>query len=155
MFAAEDADTQAIAGNSEPLQATVIAESEPVITDEKPQPQHLANDPVNAPVDVPISEPINTPMNDEKAPSVNIQTVADITPANWYQVVKQLESTGLSEQILRASQVADTANNTLTLNCESRFWEMISAEQINQRSVDLHDYFDFEFSVKIEPQHPT
>ncbi|MEL0035869.1 MAG: DNA polymerase III subunit gamma/tau C-terminal domain-containing protein [Gammaproteobacteria bacterium] len=155
MFASEDADKQALAGNSEPVQATVIAEPEPVITDEKPQPQHLANDPANAPVDVPISEPINTPMNDEKAPSVNIQTVADITPANWYQVVKQLESTGLSEQILRASQVADTANNTLTLNCESRFWEMISAEQINQISVDLHDYFDFEFSVKIEPQHPT
>ena len=155
MFASEDADKQALAGNSEPVQATVIAEPEPVITDEKPQPQHLANDPVDVPISEPISEPINTPMNDEKASLDNIQTVVDITPANWYQVVKQLESTGLSEQILLASQVADTANNTLTLNCESRLWEMISAEQINQISVDLHDYFDFEFSVKIEPQHPT
>ena len=96
----------------------------------------------------------NLTPNDGK--SLNeIKSLSDLSPGNWYQVLKQLDSTGLTEQILLATQVESTDNNELKLHCEAPYWEMLSAEQINQISVDLHNYLSFDFKIKIEAQHPT
>lgn len=82
-------------------------------------------------------------------------TLETINQSNWYQVVESITSNGITQQILLATQVATNQNGRLTLYLQSRLWNMLSAEQVNQISVLLHKRLGEEFSLSIETEHPT
>ncbi len=140
-----------------PAIATPPAQAERVESTRMEQPSVSDAEDMPQPVEQTIAKPPEPQATDEPN-ETNIsalQSITDITTSNWHQVVDALDASGISRQILLGTQVANTENNTLTLYAESRFWDMLSAEQNNQLSVQLHDFLDFEFTLKLEPQHPT
>jgi DNA polymerase-3 subunit gamma/tau len=118
----------------------------------EPEPPSFAEvQPGSQPLDVQPAEAQASPASETRA---KIQDITDLDTSNWHQVVDELNVAGITEQILLATQVQSVSAQQLVLHLESRLWNMLSAEQLNQISVLLHGLFNSDFTVKIETQQP-